>query len=155
MFKLFSILFFCNSFKSIPPVDTSSYIVIRNVNIVDVIKDRIITHKTVIIKDSLISVIFGNNDNPAYPVNARIIDGTDKFLMPGLWDMHFHIAWDNSNDTALFELLLKYGITGIRDMGGSLTILNKFRKELKEKPGSYNSKLFHCDHTYLHIHKFG
>jgi imidazolonepropionase-like amidohydrolase len=137
MLKLFSILFFCNSFKSIPAADTPSYTVIRNVNIVDVIKGRIITHKTVIVKDSLISVIFSNNNNnPAYPVNARIIDGTDKFLMPGLWDMHFHIAWDNSNDTALFELLLKYGITGIRDMGGSLSILNKFKKEIKEDPGA-------------------
>src|ERR1700674_1926783 len=41
-----------------------------------------------------------------------IIDGKNKFLIPGLWDMHTH----NWNSGYFFNLLLTNGITGIRDM---------------------------------------
>lgn len=132
MFKLSLILLFCSLLKNYPPVDTATYTVIQNTNIIDVINGRIIPNQTVIIKDSLI-LSLKRNANENYPASARIIDGKDKFLMPGLWDMHFHIAWDSGNDTTLFNMLLRQGITGIRDMGGSLTILNKFKKEVQEK----------------------
>ncbi len=130
MLKLSFILFFCVALKNHSPVHTVSYTVIQNTNIVDVIAGRIIPHQTIIIKDSLISKIFRHN-NQKFPANAKIIDGKNKFLMPGLWDMHFHLAWDSANDRALFNILLQYGITGIRDMGGSLTILNKFKNEVR------------------------
>jgi hypothetical protein len=133
MRKFSFILFCCCLLKIHPVLDTSSYIAIQNTNIVDVIAGRIIPHQTVIIKDSIIFEIFRDN-NQKLPVNAKIIDGKNKFLIPGLWDMHFHMAWDAANDTLLFNVLLKYGITGIRDMGGSLTILNKFKNELKSNP---------------------
>ena len=29
------------------------------------------------------------------PKNATIVDGTGKFLIPGLWDMHVHGASDS------------------------------------------------------------
>jgi uncharacterized protein YihD (DUF1040 family) len=130
MFKFSYILFFCIALKRHSPFTASSYIVIQNISIVDVVAGRIIPHQTVIIKDSIISeiLLYNNQKNPA---NAKIIDGKNKFLMPGLWDMHFHMAWDAANDTLLFNVLLKYGITGIRDMGGSLEILNKFKNELR------------------------
>jgi imidazolonepropionase-like amidohydrolase len=131
MFKLSFILLFCSLFKNYTPVDTATYTVIQNTNIVDVIKGRIIPNQIVIIKDSII-LSLNRNANINYPAGAKIIDGKDKFLMPGLWDMHFHITWDSGNDTTLFNMLLRYGITGIRDMGGSLTILNKFKKEVQE-----------------------
>lgn len=130
MLKFSFILFFCIALKNHSRFTAATYIVIRNTNIIDVIAGRIIPHQTIIIKDSIISEIFRHN-NQKFPANAKIIDGKNKFLMPGLWDMHFHIAWDFSNDTALFRQLLNYGITGIRDMGGNLEILNKFKNEVK------------------------
>jgi imidazolonepropionase-like amidohydrolase len=130
MLKFSFILFFCVALKKHSPFTTSSYIVIQNTNIVDVVGGRIIPHQTVIIKDSIISEIFRHN-NQKFPANTKIIDGKNKFLLPGLWDMHFHLAWDFANDTALFNILLQYGITGIRDMGGSLAILNKFKNEVR------------------------
>ena len=53
--------------------------------------------------------------------------------MPGLWDMHFHLCWMNNNDSLLFPVLLKNGITGIRDMGGDLHIMNNFKSRMKNK----------------------
>lgn len=136
MLKFSFILFFCIGLKNHSSFTAASYIVIQNTNIIDVIAGRIIPHQTVIIKDSTISKIFRHN-NQKFPANAKIIDGKNKFLLPGLWDMHFHIAWDFTNDSALFRLLLNYGITGIRDMGGDLQILNKFKNEVKNntQPG--------------------
>ena len=46
------------------------------------------------------------------PKGAEIVDGTDKFLIPGLWDMHAHI----SAPEIFFPLLTANGITGVREM---------------------------------------
>lgn len=43
---------------------------------------------------------------------ADKIDGTGKFLIPGLWDMHVHI----SAPEVYFPLLVANGITGAREM---------------------------------------
>jgi imidazolonepropionase-like amidohydrolase len=46
------------------------------------------------------------------PDGARIIDGTGKTLLPGLWEMHQHYGDDLSG-----PLLLSLGITSARDPG--------------------------------------
>lgn len=46
---------------------------------------------------------------------AERIDGTGKFLIPGLWDMHVHIA-----DAGYLDLFIANGVLGVRDMGGGL-----------------------------------
>ena len=54
--------------------------------------------------------------------------------------MHFHLCWDKNNDTLLFPALLKNGITGIRDMGGDLKIMNPFKSESQNfKPTIYGA----------------
>jgi len=45
------------------------------------------------------------------PADAQVIDATGKYLIPGLWDMHGHIApWES-------PLLVANGVTGLREMG--------------------------------------
>jgi imidazolonepropionase-like amidohydrolase len=53
----------------------------------------------------------------ALPVRAGaiVIDGSGKFLIPGLWDMHVHTLWEPAIDT-LFPLFIANGVTGVRDM---------------------------------------
>ena len=58
--------------------------------------------------DRIIAV--GKNLEP--PPQARIIDATGKFLIPGLWDMHVHL---DPPGNAL-RVLVANGITGIREM---------------------------------------
>lgn len=43
----------------------------------------------------------------------RVIDATNMWAMPGLWDMHAHIA-----DPVYFDLFIANGVVGVRDMGG-------------------------------------
>lgn len=111
----------------------SPFTIIQNTTIVDVASGHLISNQSVIIKDSLIFKIVDQYSSSAY-ANARIIDGKGQFVIPGLWDMHFHLCWETSNDSLLFKPLLSYGITGVRDMGGNLLIQNNFKKAIKLDP---------------------
>jgi imidazolonepropionase-like amidohydrolase len=42
-----------------------------------------------------------------------MIDGSGKFLIPGLWDMHAHFTHDQST----LDLCVAHGVTTVRDMG--------------------------------------
>jgi imidazolonepropionase-like amidohydrolase len=46
------------------------------------------------------------------PKGSTVIDGSGKFLIPGLWDMHVHITAPE----IFFPLLVANGITGVREM---------------------------------------
>ena len=69
------------------------------------------------------------------PRDARVVDGTGKFLIPGLWDMHTHVAGISANPQwgkTLLPQYLAYGITSIRDMAGDADALLKWRREQQE-----------------------
>jgi N-acyl-D-aspartate/D-glutamate deacylase len=64
------------------------------------------------------------------PKNAQMIDGRGKYLIPGLWDMHVHEIFDKwlpENEKVIPLLFVANGITGVRDMGGDLEPLKKWR----------------------------
>ena len=75
------------------------------------------------------------------PRGAVMVDGRGKFLIPGLWDMHMHLANRplrpdsnrvrglDRNRAVIFPLLLASGITGVRDMAGDLPVLRRWREE--------------------------
>src|SRR5262245_54330742 len=47
------------------------------------------------------------------PRGAQIVDGRDKFIIPGLWDMHVH--W---YDERFLPLFVANGVVGTRQMWG-------------------------------------
>lgn len=49
---------------------------------------------------------------------AERIDGTGKYLIPGLWDFHVHLTYDDRFTAAMPSLFLSWGITSVRDTGG-------------------------------------
>jgi imidazolonepropionase-like amidohydrolase len=55
------------------------------------------------------------------PRNALVINATNKFLIPGLWDMHTHAFIRSRKSFPLYvmNLFIANGVTGIRDMGSS------------------------------------
>ena len=61
------------------------------------------------------------------PRAAHIISCKGKFLIPGLWDMHGHLT--NATETA-FPLMIMNGVTGVRDMGGDLKQIDRWRAEI-------------------------
>jgi hypothetical protein len=52
------------------------------------------------------------------PPGARVIDGTGKFLIPGLWDMHVHTLFEGRTEF-FFPLFIANGVTGVREMSST------------------------------------
>src|SRR4030095_12503120 len=75
---------------------------------------------TVVIAGNRITTV-GKSSRVRIPKNARVVDATGEFLIPGLWDMHVHIFRNSSrpgtnNKDWYFPLLIANGVTGVRDM---------------------------------------
>jgi imidazolonepropionase-like amidohydrolase len=85
---------------------------ITHISVIDATGAPTRTDQTVLIGDGRILRI-GAAARVPVPSGTRTIDGTGKFLVPGLWDMHVH-AWSRQPFESLF---LNHGITGIREMG--------------------------------------
>ncbi|MBS1825136.1 MAG: amidohydrolase family protein [Acidobacteria bacterium] len=51
------------------------------------------------------------------PKDAVLVDGEGKYLLPGLWDSHFHLIRGESDPQPVLDKLLKHGVTTVRDMG--------------------------------------
>jgi len=64
------------------------------------------------------------------PANTQVVDARGKYLIPGLWDMHVHEIfgdWIPEDEKITPLLFVANGITGVRDMGGDLESLKKWR----------------------------
>ena len=70
---------------------------------------------TVIVTGDRITRVGPRASTPV-PDNARRIDGTGKFLMPGLSDMHVHLEY--TEDPAILAMFLANGVTTVRNMDG-------------------------------------
>lgn len=106
-----------------------SGIAIEHVNVVDVIEARTLPDRTV--------VVDGNRTMAVQPASrvrlgdsvARV-DGSGRYLIPGLWDMHVH-AIGKGIPPSMLPLFIANGITGVRDMWGDLTAAADLRAALE------------------------
>ena len=67
-------------------------IAIKNVTVFNAAEGSTFINGTVLIKDNKIEKV-GNSTNTKIPASYKVIDGTNKFLMPGLWEMHAHFFY--------------------------------------------------------------
>jgi imidazolonepropionase-like amidohydrolase len=87
---------------------------ITNVTVIDAI-NGVREHQTVIFDgDEIVAIESGATESAV----VESIDGSGKYLIPGLWDFHVHLAYDDRFTEAMPELFLSYGITSVRDTGG-------------------------------------
>lgn len=101
---------------------------IVNVNIINVaMPNDFSPDQTVLILGNKITRI-GDSKKLKVPPGFTVIDGKDKFLIPGLWDMHTHLSYYGAE---AFPLLLKNGVTTVRDMGGDLAQIDQWREDIK------------------------
>jgi imidazolonepropionase-like amidohydrolase len=63
------------------------------------------------------------------PSGARVIDGRGKFLIPGLWDMHVHVAMPGGRN--VLPLYIANGVTGVRDMASDWATITKWRADIR------------------------
>ena len=96
-------------------------IAIKNVTVFNAAEGSTFINGTVLIKDNKIEKV-GNSTNTKIPASYKVIDGTNKFLMPGLWEMHAHFSIGDG------PLMLAQGVTNLRDMGNGDELWNLKRK---------------------------
>ncbi len=96
-----------------------SDLLIRDVAIIDVAAGRLTPRRSILIRGSQIAALGVALRAPA---SVRVIDGRGKFVIPGLWDMHVHLLAREQ-----LPAYLRYGVTGVRDMGSDYDRVNLWR----------------------------
>lgn len=91
---------------------------IVNVNVIPMTSETVLRSQTVVVTDGVITAI-GDVDAIAAPDDAVIVDGTDRYLLPGLAEMHGHVTGTGEAQiNRLFSLFLANGVTTVRGMLG-------------------------------------
>lgn len=106
---------------------------ITNVTVINMTGAEPRAGQTVLIAGKRI-VAVGATGSVQLPRGTTIVDGSGKFLIPGLADMHVHLTAASEPDGSrkfMIPLLLANGITTVRDMGGYLESLIPLRKEIE------------------------
>lgn len=122
---------------------------ISNITIVDVEKQRLIPNQTVTISDNRIAAI-AKSKRVSIPEEATVIDGTKKYLIPGLVDAHIHFfqngglytrpdaidlrrfkSYEDEIELAKLDMenklrrYLQNGITSVVDVGANIYFLKQ------------------------------
>ena len=132
---LFLLSSFCGSAQT-------NHTLISNTNVIDVATGNVIKEASVLFKDGVIQDVF-TNKKYKLPPNTTVIDGTGKYVMPGMTDAHIHFfqtgglytrpdgydfnhikpykteredAFNSAGD--FMRRYLKAGITTVADVGG-------------------------------------
>jgi imidazolonepropionase-like amidohydrolase len=100
----------------------SAAVAIQDVTVVDIASGAPRLHQTVLIQRDRIVAIGATASTPI-PDGSTIVSGKGRFLIPGLWDMHVHL-WYEQNQLPLY---LAFGVTGVQDMGSTLERVRQWR----------------------------
>ena len=108
-------------------------LILNHINVVDVRTGSVQTDQTAAIDAQRIFAI-GPAKFAKYPRTARSIDCRGLFLIPGLWDMHVHLVfgdWFPAAKDISLPLFIANGVTGVRDMGSELQVVQAWRSEIE------------------------
>lgn len=127
----------------IPREGLSGDFLIRNVSFVDVDAGVVNNNQNILIREGNIASIGSVGSSPAQK-SLIVVDGTGRYLIPGLWDMHTH----STKLSAQYQhpLFVANGITGVRDLWGCMSEPDSFFACIEDRQ-RWNSAL--DDHSGL------
>lgn len=108
----------------IPPVFSQARTAIVDVTVIDGTDHAPRKNATVVIEGTKIVAVL-NAKQELHP-GAKQVDGSGKFLIPGLWNNDLHGSFEDGK--AHFGDLLSAGVTTIRDMGAPLDDIVRLRE---------------------------
>jgi len=140
-FRHFALLIFismCALLFACEPISAQKHLgegllVLNNVTVVDVRTGTLLPDQTVILDRNHISSIAPSKSTKP-PRNAPSVNCRGLFLIPGLWDMHVHLVfgeWFPDAQEISLPLFIANGITGVRDMGSELDVVQRWRDEIE------------------------
>lgn len=107
---------------STAPAAAQAAVAFTHVSVIPMDRERVLPDQTVLVRDGRI-VAMGPSADVRVPANARRVDGTGKFLIPGLHDMHAHLFSDAAVPDSVapdeLRIMLANGVTTARLMMGT------------------------------------
>lgn len=122
----------------------SNITIIESVNVIPMYEEIILKNQdVVIVNDKIVSVHSSGSKKIDLEVDLRI-DGTGKYLIPGLSEMHYHWRNNDRNIETDFKLLIANGITTARNMAeydgqDHVMVRNKIHKGQLLGPNYYTT----------------
>jgi len=113
-------------FASTDPSSQSRPLAFIHVTVIDATGAPPTPDMTVVVTGDRITNV-GKTGKLRVPKGAEVMDGTGKFLIPGLWDMHVHLSITTEASLPAF---VANGVTGVRDMGGDASQIDGWRKRI-------------------------
>ena len=80
---------------------------------------------TILIREGTIVAVGPSRLSPV-PRGAERIKADGRFVIAGLWDAHVHLL---AAGRGALPTLVRYGITSVRDLGGGLEAVRRWRNE--------------------------
>lgn len=108
------------------PAPVPGTIALTHVVVIDVSSGSELRDRTVLVRARRI-VAVDSSPRASLPNDARVVDGSGRYLIPGLWDMHVHTFYPDDVDPN-FPVFIANGVTGIRDMGNSALSLARIHQ---------------------------
>ena len=106
-------------------VASAQTVIITDVTVINPRARSVQSHRNVIVDGGRIRSISAAAS--ATPRGARVIDGKERFLIPGLWDAHVHLTKIGVLSLPLF---VANGVTGVRDMGSDFSEVAQWRAQI-------------------------
>jgi len=101
------------------PAQGTQTVAFTNVNVVPMDRDRVLSDQTVVVRGDRI-VTMGPAANVPVPAGATRIDGSGRYLMPGLAELHGHIPGGNTPEAQIEKVLAYYALNGVTTVRGML-----------------------------------
>jgi hypothetical protein len=109
-----------------PPVlspSTRAAVAFVNVNVIPMDSERVLPRQTLIVRGDRIAGV-GSAPEVSVPSGAIVIDGTGRFVVPGLTDAHVHLEGDGTGGTTRSNfgdapLYLAHGVTTVVNLAGA------------------------------------
>ena len=105
---------------------------IENINLIDA-RDGLKKNMTIVISENKILKV-EKSSRLVLSKKNKIYDGKGLYMIPGLWDSHIHFAFEEELANSMFNLFIGHGITSVRDTGGELSFVKKWKKESQNNP---------------------
>jgi imidazolonepropionase-like amidohydrolase len=127
--RLAALLFAC-ACASGSPAPAGDVLAIINATVIDGTGAQPAPGRTLLVRGGRI-VRIGTVAEVRVPRGARVLDARGAYAVPGLWDMHVHALWDTAVAERFLPAFVAHGVTGVRDMGGSLPVLQHARGRIR------------------------
>lgn len=121
---LWVVLAFISILTSRFTLQAQDELLIHNVNVVDVAQGICITHRDLLIRGNTIASIAPTSKK----TKPNSIDGTGKYLIPGLWDMHTHNWWQ----LHFSPLYVANGVLGVRNMYTPMAFIKPLKDSIEQ-----------------------